>query len=97
MVELGNRLRQMRKNRNLTQRQLAELVGVTHSVISCYEMGDRTPSPDILRKLAATLHVTSDYLLGIERGASIDVTGLDEEDRLAVQTIVNRLREKNQH
>lgn len=95
MVEFGSRLRQLRKDRKLTQQQLAELIGVKNSVISFYEVGERTPSPDVLRKLALALHVTADYLLGIERGATLDATGLDEQDRFAVQMIIGRLREKN--
>ena len=95
MVEFGNRLRQLRKDRKLTQQQLADLIGVKNSVISFYEVGDRTPSPDVLRKLALALHVTADYLLGIERAATLDATGLDEQDRLVVQMMIGRLREKN--
>ena len=95
MVEFGNRLRQLRKDRKLTQQQLAELIGVKNSVISFYEVGERIPSPDILRKLALALHVTADYLLGIERMAILDATGLDEQDRLVVQMMIGRLREKN--
>ena len=97
MVEFGNRLRRLRKDRNLTQQQLAELIGVKNSVISFYEVGERTPSPDVLRKLALALHVSTDYLLGIERAASLDVTGLDEQDRLLVQMMISHLRAKNQH
>ena len=95
MVEFGNRLRKLRKDRKLTQQQLAELLGVKNSVISFYEVGERIPSPDILRKLALALHVTADYLLGIERTAILDATGLDEQDRLVVQMMIGRLREKN--
>lgn len=95
MVEFGERLRQLRKERKLTQKQLAELIGVKNGVISFYELGDRTPSPAVLRKLALALHVTTDYLLGIERGAVLDVSGLDEQDRLVVQMVISRLREKN--
>lgn len=96
MVEFGLRLRQLRKDRKLTQQQLADLIGVKNSVISFYEVGERTPSPDVLRKLALALHVTADYLLGIEREATLDATGLDEQDRLVVQMMIGRLREKNQ-
>lgn len=95
MVEFGERLRQLRKERKLTQQQLAELIGVKNGVISFYELGDRTPSPAVLRKLALALHVTADYLLGIERSAVVDVTGLDEQDRLVVQMVISRLRDKN--
>lgn len=97
MVEFGDRLRQLRKDRNLTQQQLAELIGVKNSVISFYEVGERIPSPEVLRKLALALHVTSDYLLGIERAATLDASGLDEQDCLAVQMIIGRLREKNRY
>lgn len=95
MVEFGDRLRQLRKDRKLTQQQLADLIGVKNSVISFYEVGERTPSPDVLRKLALALHVSTDFLLGIERAATLDASGLDEQDRLVVQTIINHLREKN--
>ncbi len=96
MVELGNRLRQLRKARNLTQQELALQVGVNKAMISFYELGDRIPSPEVLRKLAFTLHTTSDYLLGIERGATLDASGLDEQDRRVVQMMIERLREKNE-
>lgn len=95
MVEFGNRLRQLRKERKLTQQQLAELIGVKNSVISFYEVGERVPSPEVLRKLALALHVTADYLLGIERGATIDASGLDEQDCFVVQMMIDRLREKS--
>ncbi len=95
MVELGNKLRQLRKARNLTQQQLAVQIGVNKAMISFYELGDRIPSPEILRKLAFTLHTTTDYLLGIERSATIDASGLNEQDRLVVETLVTHLREKN--
>lgn len=65
MVEFGERLRKLRKERNLTQKQLATLIGVKNSVISFYEVGDRTPSPEVLKKLAVALHVSADTLLGI--------------------------------
>ena len=94
MVEFGSRLRKLRKEINLTQEQLASLIGVKNSVISFYEVGERLPSPDVLRKLALALHVSTDYLLGIERGESLDLGGLDEQDILAVRMIVSRLRDK---
>ncbi len=95
MVEFGRKLRELRKQKGLTQKQLADLIGVKNSIISFYEVGDRTPSPEIIIKLAATLHVSSDYLLGIEKVEAIDVSGLDENDIKLVRSLVERLREKN--
>ena len=64
-------------------------------LVSFYELRERTPSPEVLVKLATVFHVSSDYLLGIEKGRSIDITGLDPEDEKAVRLIVEQLRKKN--
>ena len=66
MVEFSEKLRQLRKENKLTQAELGTLIGVKHSIISLYELGERIPSPAVIKKLAATLHVSADYLLGIE-------------------------------
>ena len=62
MVEFGEKLRQLRKEKKLTQKELAALIGVKNSVISFYELGDRIPSPEVIRRLAIALHVSADYL-----------------------------------
>ena len=97
MVEFGGRLRDLRKQNNLTQNQLVDLIGVKNSIISFYEVGDRFPSPEIIIKLAAVLHTSTDYLLGVEKGRFVDITGLDAEDEKVVRIMVERLREKNQY
>lgn len=94
MVEFGEKLKQLRKERNLTQKQLASLIGVKNTVISFYEVGDRVPSPEIIKKLAITLHVSSDYLLGIEKGESVDLTGLSEYEKGLIRSMVDALRDK---
>ena len=95
MVEFGEKLRTLRKEKNLTQQQLAARIGVKKSVISFYEMGDRMPSPEVIKKLASALHVSTDFLLGVEKGESIDVSGLEESDKVLVRSLVDTLREKN--
>jgi transcriptional regulator with XRE-family HTH domain len=96
MVEFGRKLRELRRQHNLTQKELASLIGVKNSIISFYEVGDRIPSPEIIRKLAETLHVSSDYLMGIEKNESVDISGLTENDKSLVRSLVYSLREKTQ-
>ena len=93
--DFGMRLKELRTQAGLTQKQLADQIGITKSVVSFYELRERTPSPEVLVKLATVFHVSSDYLLGIEKGRSIDITGLDPEDEKAVRLIVEQLRKKN--
>ena len=95
MVKFGERLRELRKQKGFTQKQLASLVGVQNSVISFYELGERMPSPEIIIKLASALHVSADYLMGIDKGNSIDVSGLQEEEIKIVRDLVDNLRKRN--
>lgn len=97
MVEFGKRLKELRLQKNLTQKQLGDMIGVKNSIISFYENGDRMPSPEVIRMLAYYLHVTSDYLMGIEKAPAVDVSGLTEKDVLLVRSLVDTLREKNKH
>jgi len=59
----ADRLRQLRKERDLSQVELAERVGLHPNLIGRYERGESQPAADTLKRLADTLGVTSDYLL----------------------------------
>ena len=58
---LGGRIAELLEKNGLTQRELAEKVGVTEVSMSRYISNDRTPA-----NIATALHTTSDYLLGTE-------------------------------
>ena len=94
-MDFGNKLKELRTQNGLTQKQLADQLGVTKSVVSFYERQERTPSPDILRKLAAVFHVSSDFLLGIDTVKRLDISNLDDDDIQLVSLLVERLRKKN--
>lgn len=95
MVDFGRKLKELRIQAGLTQKQLAERVKVTKSVISYYELQERYPSPEILIKLANIFHVSTDFLLGIEKQQTLDISGLDEEDIRLLQHTISILRNKN--
>ena len=94
-MDFGSKLKELRTQNGLTQQQLATRLGVTKSVVSFYERQERTPSPDILRKLAAVFHVSSDFLLGIDTVKRLDISGLDDNDIQLVSMLVDSLRKKN--
>ncbi len=94
-MDFGSKLKELRTQNGLTQKQLADQLGVTKSVVSFYERQERTPSPDILRKLAAVFHVSSDFLLGIDTVKRLDISNLDDDDIQLVSLLVDRLRKKN--
>ena len=79
----------------LTQQQLATQLGVTKSVISFYERQERTPSPEVLRKMASVFRVSTDFLLDIDSTKHLDVSDLDDDDIQLVSLLVDTLRKKN--
>lgn len=91
-VDFGKKLKALRTQAGLTQAQLGHQIGVTKSVISFYELQERSPSPDVLIKLALTFHVSTDYLLGLSRDETIDVTGLSAEDVALLRAMAERMR-----
>ncbi len=93
-MSFGEKLKQLRKREHLTQKQLAERIGVAKSIISYYESGHRYPSYDVLVKIARVFHVTTDYLLDMEKRRMLDVSDLSEESITVLETVANALRKK---
>ena len=81
----GKRLKMLREEKGLTQKDLAEKLSLTPKAISFYELGSREPSGDALIHMAHILGTTTDYLLGnsttkeaeqkVGRGVRIPVLG----------------------
>lgn len=95
MVNIGQRLKILRVQNKLTQKQVADRVGLATSAISSYESGFRYPSYDTLVKLASMYHVTCDYLIGVPCSRTIDVSDLDEDEILVISQTVDLLRSKH--
>lgn len=64
-MRFNERLKQLRKNANLSQHQLAKEAGVPQTSINFYESGKRQPTIDVLVKFSQYFHVSADYLLGL--------------------------------
>lgn len=92
-MDFGQRLKALRTQAGMTQLQLAQRIGVTKSVVSYYELQERTPSPEVLRKLAGIFKVSTDYLLGLDARESLDISGLSPEDAALLRTLADRLRQ----
>lgn len=64
LKSLGERLRMLRQEADLTQKELAAKISLTPKMISFYENDQRIPPADVLIKLADIFNITIDYLLG---------------------------------
>lgn len=62
----AKRLKEIRVENELTQKQLAEILQTTDDSIYSWEKGRSQPSIETLRKICVALNVTADYLIGIK-------------------------------
>ena len=95
MVDFGNKLRTLRTQAGMSQTELAKRLNITKSVVSYYELQERTPSPDVLIQLADIFHVSTDFLLGIDHKKMIDVSDLTDDDFQFLLLTIETLRKKN--
>ena len=94
---IGSRIRELRKNKGLSQRELGSLINVTKVSISCYEHETRSPDLETFEALVNALETTPDYLLGrdkfvISEGEEKYKTYLPRED-LQIITELNKNKE----
>ena len=98
--KLAETMKNLRIGRGLSQAQMAELLGVTRSTISQYELGERSPSYEVLIRIAQHFHISTDYLLGVESANDksdtivIDVKNLSDERRDLLLHLIRALVEE---
>lgn len=93
---LPERLRALRLKYDLSQREAAERIGVSTSIISGYETGERTPSTEVILALSYLYHCSTDYLLGKKITASndsLDVNGLTQEQVDALNALIKTMKD----
>lgn len=97
-MTFGDKLIEARKNRELSQKKLGELVDIDKRIISRYETNKTLPSIDVAKKLADALHVSLDYLTGLDYSLFIDdqemtkllkgYDNLKDEDKSTIKKII---------
>lgn len=92
MVNMGDKLHSLRTEMKLTQKQVADRIGLAISAVSSYESGTRYPSYETLIKLSRMFHVSTDYLLGLTEKRSVDVTGLEDTEIELITQLVDKLK-----
>lgn len=80
----------------MTQQDLAKLLGVSKSVISYYESGDRNPSYETFVQIAHIFQTSTDYLLGLSPERSLDISGLSDEDINILLSVSDALKRKKE-
>lgn len=89
---LSQRIRELRLAKNLSQVDLAKILGVTKQSVSNWENDNIQPSVEMLIKLTEIFNVSTDYILGLENSRFIDVSDLSSEEIAHIQFIVDDIR-----
>lgn len=66
-MSVGKNIRQLRKEKNLTQTELAKLLFTSQDTISLWELDKSLPDVLSIIKMTKIFNVTSDYILDIEK------------------------------
>lgn len=92
---IADRIKVLREQKGLTQTALAHMLNITRSSVNAWEMGISTPSTQYIIELAKIFDVSADYLLGVSSTASINVSGLSDNDIELVHSLIEHLKNKN--
>lgn len=77
-MTVGERIKEQRTQKKLTQTDLAKIVGLTYIQIGRYETGKSNPSADVLNRLAQALDTTTDFLM---KGTQDEVVAAQLSDK----------------
>ena len=95
VYSLNENIRRLRISRGMNQVEFASIVGVTKQCVSNWENDNVLPSIEMLTKIADALGVSTDYLLGRETEAKLDVSGLTDEQIGHISLIIRDLEKAN--
>ena len=93
------RIKELRLARNMTQKELADMLGVDRTAIVKYETGKNGPTSEILIKLAKIFNVSLEYLLGIDdikEETKKDLTAQYSDEAKKIYDILSELTPENQ-
>lgn len=92
VYDFGYRLSKLRKQKGLTQTQVAHRLNVSKALISGYENNIKTPSFDMLIQLSKFYGVTADYLLGLENRKMICIDGINDRQEEILRIILKEFQ-----
>lgn len=98
MSTIGGRITELLQQTKYTQKELANMVGVTEAAMSRYLKDERVPKADVIANLATALNTTSDYLIKgiddtknfseIQRMVARNASGMTNEQKLELIRVI---------
>lgn len=95
IYDRGELIRKLRTERKITQKQLADRLGVSEATVCKYENNTSTPPFETLRSIASIFNVSMDTLCGMKHQGSLSTHGLTEEQTETIKSLIETYRIKN--
>jgi|SRR5699024_6924203 len=96
MTNIGKRLKKLRKNMDLKQKEVANQTGISSVNLSRYEKGNRTPDQETINVLAEFYNVSPAYLLLGENESKHDfLKDITDEEAQLLKEYLKEIRKRN--
>lgn len=94
---LKDRLKKTRLEKGLTQKQIAELLGISYQNYQQWERGTRNPKENTVQMIADVLDVSAEYLTGREYQIDLSMYHPTEKDMEAIKNLINEYFKKRRY
>ncbi len=91
------RIKSLRLSLGLNQVEFGRKINVTKQSICNWENSNILPSVEMLKKIAITYSVSTDYLLGLTSIPTLKVEGLNEEEIFHIQAVINDIKKAHKN
>lgn len=88
VIKADERIKELRVSRGMTQSNLAKIMAVTRSSVNAWEMGISVPTAAKLVELSLYFHVSTDYILGLDKREAVTLDDLKKEQKDIVYALL---------
>lgn len=95
MQYFGEKLKALRIKKGITQKNLADNLGLANATISAYEQNSKYPSVEVLIEICSFFNVSADYMLGLSESMELRKTGLTDSQMRLLRNLIEELEDYN--
>ena len=85
---IADTIKTLREQSGMSQTQLAKKLNITRASVCAWEQGLSCPTAQYIVEMAMLFCVSSDYILGLSTEQTINLSGLHDEEKKILQTLV---------
>lgn len=93
-IMIADRIKLLRQENDMTQSDLAKMLGITRSSVNAWEMGISVPSTQYIIEMSRIFHVSTDYIMDVDTYATLSIKGLDDDEIRMVHALIEHFRNK---